>query len=103
MFIEKLTKKDILDLTEQIMGLDGIIPRISRTIKEVSVSYIAETSSNQVVFDDFDVRVIGTMFDKTTTKHKNAFKNFMHAKFGEEYKQCFNENLNQKVQNESIK
>lgn len=103
MFIERLTKKDILDLTEQIMNMDGIIPRISRTANDISVSYLTEISSNQIIFDDYEVRVVGTMFDKTSPKHKNAFKKYMHEKFGEEYKTNFNAYLKQKLENESIK
>lgn len=104
MFVEKLTRQDV----EVFIKALGLEERYEIT----SINHINVYSLNKwdirlkskstgvragIAFDDFVV------FGDTNYYTKNVFKAFMYAKFGEEYKQAFNERLKQKYESELIK
>jgi len=104
MFIERLTKEDVevfikalgLNNRYEITSVDQIkIYSINRW--EINMKSKSTVRKNHIYFVDFNV------YGDCTGYTKQVFKAFMLAKFGDEYKQAFNENLTKKYQLELIK
>ena len=103
MFIEKLTKKDIVSIIKEVMNFDGEISSIRKTDKEIIVRYMGIWYAHEITISDFSVNANINAIDETKVEHQNKFKAFMLNKFGDKYKQAFNEKLKQKYESEMIK
>ena len=104
MFIDRLRQKDIdvfikaLGLCDryEIMSVDRVkVYSIDRW--EINMKSKSTGRRNHIYFVDFNV------YGDCTSYTKQVFKAFMLAKFGDEYKQAFNENLRKKYESEMIK
>ena len=104
MFIERLKKEDV-DVFIHALGIKNRYEITSvEQIKVYSINRweirMKSKSSGfraRICFEDF------TVYGDWNVNTKLVFKAFMYAKFGEEYKQAFNENLKQKYESEMIK
>ena len=103
MFIEKLTQRDIVELVKQVTGFNGKIAKVGKTEREMRISYLNDWYENILSVSDFDIKYVVNCFEETTAQHKNLFKTFMLKKFGNKYKDAFNNNLKQKYESELIK
>ena len=104
MFIERLTKEDVevfikasgLNNRYEITSVDQIkIYSINRW--EIRMKSKTSGFRARICFEDFHI------YGDWNVNTKQVFKAFMLAKFGDEYKQAFNENLTKKYQSELIK
>ena len=130
MFVEKLNERDIELLIKTFLKKYNV-PYHLENIKHLNTSHSTIWKSNiwgaKIIFEDksfvqksnvcaisdFEIR-IGTgfylnpeepsLFDKDEIEEMfTNFKKFMYKKFGDEYKQAFNENLKKKYESEMIK
>lgn len=105
MFVERLTKDDVRELINSLNIKDYSITLIQRIdiygFNRWSVDLLkndefrSRPSRATVVIEDF--RTYGLWVDK------KLFKAYMYKKFGEEYKQAFNDQLKRKYEEELIK
>ena len=102
MFIEKLTDEDIKQLMSKFVRKAKLI-EIERQERCICVSYATKEFDIVAIIENFDVHVFAAGFDTTSPKTTRLFKLFMLEKFGDEYKQAFNENLRKKYESEMIK
>ena len=102
MFVEKLTKDEIKELIYSlnignyaVESIDYIgVYDINRWWVELKNN---DGIGKSIFVSDFEIQAKGLYMDK------NIFKSFMYKKFGEEYKQAFNDQLKRKFEEELIK
>ena len=107
MFVERLTKEDIIEFINScsikkysitdinhfnFYGFNRWDVRLEKVDKYDSFNKFKYT----IVLEDFSI-------DGACLIDKKLFKAFMYKKFGEEYKQAFNDQLKRKFEEELIK
>ena len=107
MFIEKLTDEEIIAFFKK--SLANFQPEINQrvTVNRYSGSSAAmfgafENGVDKIItINDYYVSISNVIADTEILKYE--WQNFMCEKFGDEYKQAFNGNLNKKYEEEMIK
>ncbi|MBQ9786347.1 MAG: hypothetical protein IJW25_02660 [Clostridia bacterium] len=104
MFIERLSDAEIKTFIESNIQDEYIEEycSVNRYGNEGSLFLrLMNGSLRCISFNDFN---IGTEMENVDVDGlKSAWKNFIYQKFGEEYKQAFNDNLRKKYEQELIK
>lgn len=125
MFIEQLKEKDVQTLVKRVLGKKKY--RVYQTkyfensklwgvdVRFENTTFKGQEIKELVVFGDFHLEMgkadsplckinPSTIYWNHEVEHMfETFKAFMLKKFGDEYKQAFNENLKQKYESEMIK
>jgi len=103
MFIERLSYNEIKDFVQEATKMQAdSIGKIGD--EQVVLIYNTEGVNQEksgVYLKDFECR--SQLLNSTTKSLKKQWKQFMYSKFGEEYKQAFNEDLKRKFEEELIK
>lgn len=104
MFIDRLTKDDVQELiTDLNLDKNFWISDVNYLdfyeFQRWEIKLVRKTSGfrSTISFKDFEIHGNCSSYDK------QAFKDFMCKKFGDEYKQAFNERLRKKYEEEMIK
>ena len=106
MFIEKLKDEEILNFLNDYVF---VFPECNKEHCRVNrysgaVSVMIKLSNGKIMIFTMDDFVIESAQLQTGGKMVNyQWKKFMHQKFGDEYKQAFNEQLKKKYEQELIK
>lgn len=101
MFVERLTKKDIVNLMKKLGYCVDF--NLIKTENSIQIRFQFNLNPYCLTIEDFSIKLVVNCFDSTKPKHNNLFKLFMKDKFGDEYKTAFNENLRKKYEAEMIK
>ena len=101
MFIEKLSKQEIISFTNKYFPTCKV-SNIQIINNSLCIKLQGETIMHILVFGDFDAKIMDGMKIENDSL-QNAWKNFLNEKFVDEYKQAYNENLLKKYEQEMIK
>ncbi len=102
MFVEKLKEEDVTQFVTK--NLDKKVSSVKFADNAINVYFNNEYSCwmEGLIFTDFEIiLLLRGDFDANMLNEK--WTAFMQQKFGDEYKQAFNENLRKKYEAEMIK